>query len=189
MFKKTVLNLSMAASMMVVGTGYTFPQGNPQWADDNIVVSDQTYSRHLNGTPVHEVRKAVEEFNDQQDSFNLEYTTAPCDQVKGICWTIDESRTTNWYVGLATFDATDWSADGQMYYCHIDMNSTYESSVHVIMHEMFHCFGYRNSGGTDDRWHSTDPDSIISVANNGNTELSENDKRFLKAVMPAQSTN
>lgn len=174
-----------AFATLVSATGFTPITGLPTWADSNITISDQTLSRTPDGQPLHQVEAAVENFNAQQDVFDFTYTTAPCDEVEGICWSVIESTSDDYYAGLATFDATDWSGIGQMYYCKIDLNSTYGSSVHVIMHEMFHCFGYQGNGSKEDKWHSSDTDSIVSVVNHGGVRLSQSDVQFLHKVDPS----
>lgn len=179
--------ISAAFSVLISATGAMIPalaNESPRWSENIIAVSDQTQHNTSNGQPVHNISQAVDNYNAQQTYFRFVYTQKPCSQVPGPCWTVNEVNTSDYFAGRATFS----SKDGQMTGCTIEMNSHYGSSVHVIMHEMFHCFGYADVEGHDnDHQHSDDPTSIVSVVNNGVVRLTEQDLAFLAMVAPTQT--
>lgn len=176
--------ISAALSVLISAAGpFTPALANdlPRWSNNVITVSDQTHSRTPNGQAVHNIPQAVENYNLQQTYFHFVYTQQPCSQVSGPCWTVNEVNTPDYFAGRAKFT----SKDGQMTACTIEMNSAYGSSVHVIMHEMFHCFGYADTEDHDnDHQHSDDPASIVSIVNNGVVALTDKDLAFLALAAP-----
>lgn len=171
------LGALLATFILANLTGASAPLDNVPavWEETTMTVSDQTHGKFSE-----QIRAAVSEYNSQQDSFDYLYSTEPCREGDVTCWTVTETHEEDFYAGRATFVQNE----NRVLSCDIELNSYYGATTHVVMHEMFHCLGYKDMQGTDEDFlHSDDPFSIISVVNNDLTELTDDDIAYMRSIL------